>query len=140
MMKITQKHITEAQLEEIAGLFQYEKAMIGLDMNDVRYILKGKEGMMYEGLNDEGEDNTTFMKNFFEALAQKEEVRSCSSLLVNIGMATESPLMMDDMNALHEFFESIDNDDLEIKWGIKTNAEGMGMTMLVICAHDIKPL
>ena len=139
-MKISEKHITEAQLEEIAGLFQYEKAMIGLDMNDVRYILEGKEGMMYEGLNNEGEDNTTFMRHFFEALAQKEEVMSCSSLLINIGMATENPLMMDDMNVINDFIESLDNEEMEIKWGIKTNAEGMGMTMLVICTHNNKSL
>ena len=134
-MKITEKHITEAQLKEIASLILDEKAIIGLDINDVKYVLEGKEGMMYEGLNDEDEDNTTFMRHFFGVLAQKEDVKTSSTLLVNIGMAAESPLMMEDMNAFHEFFQSFDNEDLEIKWDIKTNTEGMGMTILVICAH-----
>ena len=136
-MKITEKHITEAQLKEIASLILDEKAIIGLDINDVKYVLEGKEGMIYEGLNDEDEDNTTFMRHFFIALSQKEDVRTSSTLLVNIGMAAESPLMMEDMNTFHEFFQSFDNEDLEIKWDIKTNAEGMGMTILVICAHPI---
>ena len=73
-MKITEKHITEAQLKEIASLILDEKAIIGLDINDVKYVLEGKEGMMYEGLNDEDEDNTTFMRHFFTALSQKEDV------------------------------------------------------------------
>ena len=136
-MKITEKPITEAQLEEMANLILDEKAMIGLDIHDLECVLKGKEGMLYEGLNDEGEANALFMKHFFDALTQKEEVKNGSFLLIHIGMATENPLMMDDMNALHEFFESFCNEDTEMRWGIKTNAEAVGMTILVICTHDI---
>ena len=136
-MQITEKHVTETQLKELVGLFLNEKAMIGLDVNDVKYILEGKEGIMFEGLNDEDEDNATFMRHFFEALTQKDEVKSCSSLLINVGMATESPLLMDDMNVINDFIESLDNEDMEIKWGIKTNAEGIGMTILVMCTHPI---
>ena len=136
-MKITERPITEAQLEEMADLIFDEKAMIGLDIHDLECVLKGKEGMLYEGLNDEGEANALFMKHFFDALIQKEEVKKGTFLLIYIGMAKESPLMMDDMDALHEFFESFDNEDMEMRWGIKTNAEGIGMTILIICTHDI---
>ena len=136
-MKITEKPITEAQLKEMTDLILDEEAKTGLDIHDLECVLRGKEGVLYEGLNDEGEANALFMRRFFDELIHKEEVRKCSFLLVNIGMAAESPLMMDDMNALHEFFESFDNDDMEMKWGIKTNSEGLGMSMLVICTHYI---
>ena len=136
-MKIIEKPITEAQLKEMTDHILDEEAKTGLDIHDLECVLRGKEGVLYEGLNDDGEANALFMKRFFDALIYKEEVRKCSFLLVNIGVDAESPLMMDDMNTLHEFFESFDNDNMEMKWGIKTNSEGFGMTMLVICTHYI---
>ncbi len=137
-MRISEKHITEAQLEEMAGLFLYEKAMIGLDIQDLKSVLEGKEGILYVAQNDDNEDNRSFMKHVFDELTKKEEVKACTNLLINIGMAEDCPLIMDDMNTLNELFESFDNEEMEIRWGIKPNDGNTGMTIQIICTRNTK--
>lgn len=132
-MVITSKHVNELLLDEITGLIQNEGSMINLDRNDVKTILVGKEGVLYQAVQDEGMDNSTFMNDFFNELKKKEEVRTCNSMLISIGMSQDSPLMMEDMEIIHDFFDSFDNDNLEAKWGVKNNEEGMRMTLLSIC-------
>mgnify|MGYP002624630289 FL=1 len=135
-MVITTKHVNESQLEEIAGLIQNEESMINLDKNDVKAILMGKEGILYQAVQDEGVDNSTFMKDFFNELKKKAEVRTCTSILISIGMSQDSPLMMEDMEVINDFFESFDKESLEAKWGIKNNDEGMRMTLLIVCTKE----
>lgn len=137
-MKIKEKYITENQLEEMADRILDEKQMIGFDKNDVEKVLVGKEGMLYEAQNDENEDNGNFMKHFFDELTKKKEVVSCTNLLILIGITKEKPLMMDDMNILHDFFESVVNEDMEMAWGIKTYEDISSMAILVICTHEIQ--
>ena len=137
-MRISEKHITEAQLKEMAGLFLYEKAMIGLDIQDLKSVLEGKEGILYVAQNDDNEDNRSFMKHVFDELTKKEEVKACTNLLINIGMAEDCPLIMDDMNTLNELFESFDNEEMEIRWGIKPNDGNTGMTIQIICTRNTK--
>lgn len=48
-------------------------------------------------------------------------------------MSPEDPLMMEDIEIIHDFLESINNESLEVKWGIKNNEEGRRMTILTIC-------
>lgn len=70
-MVITTKHVNESQIEEIAGLIQNGQSMIGLDRNDVKTILMGKEGILYQAVQDEGVDNSTFMRDFFNELKKE---------------------------------------------------------------------
>ena len=135
-MVITTKHVNESKLEEIAGLIQNEESMINLDRNDIKAILMGKEGILYQAVQDEGVDNSTFMKDFFNELKKKVEVRTCTSMLISIGMSQDSPLMMEDLEVINDFFESFDNESLEAKWGIKNNDEGMRMTLLTVCTKE----
>ena len=54
-------------------------------------------------------------------------------MLISIAMSPEDPLMMEDIEIIHDFLESINNESLEVKWGIKNNEEGGRMTILTIC-------
>lgn len=136
-MVIRTKHVNESQLEEITGLIQNEESIIKLDENDIKSILVGKEGILYQAIQDEGVDNGTFMRDFFNELKKKDQVRSCTSMIISLGMSQDNPLMMDDMEIINDFFESFDTDNLEAKWGIKNNKEGMRMTALTVCTKEI---
>lgn len=135
-MVITTKHVNESHLDEIAGLIQNKESMINLDRNDVKTNLVGKEGILYQAVQDEDVDNSTFMKDFFNELKKKDEVRTCTSMLISIGMSQDSPLMMEDMEVINDFFESFDNDNIEAKWGVRNNEDGMRMTLLTVCTKD----
>lgn len=136
-MEITTKHVNESQWEEIAELIQNGQSMIGLDRNDVKDILVGKEGILYQAEKEDDVENSTFMRDFFDELKKKDEVRTCTSLLISIGMSPDNPLMMDDMEIINDFFESFDNENLAIKWGMKNNEDGKNVTLLMLCAKNI---
>ena len=44
-MNISEKHISEAQMEEMVALVDNQQQSIGLDRFDVESVLKGKVGM-----------------------------------------------------------------------------------------------
>jgi hypothetical protein len=139
-MKITERQITEKQLEEVTNLMLDDKALISLDIHDVESVLSGKEGILYEAQNDENEDNINFMKHVFDELKKKIEVMTSTYMLMNIGMDEERPLMMHDMDTLNDFFESFANEEMTINWSIKTNDHNTSMTLYVLCTHDIQKL
>lgn len=135
-MTITEKHVNESHIDEVARLIQNEKMMINLDRNDVKVILLGKEGMLYQAIQEEDVDHCTFMREFFGELMKKENVKTCTSLMLSIGMSSEDPLMMDDMLIVQDFFDSFDSESIEMKWGLKNSPAGSRMTLLAICAKD----
>ena len=45
-------------------------------------------------------------------------------------------LMMDDMVIVQNFFDSFDNERIEMKWGLMNSSEGSRMTLLAVCAKD----
>ena len=132
-MTIKEQHVNESQIDEVARLIENTKSMINLDRDDVKSVLVGKEGILYQANQEEGVENSTFMKEFFGALKEKTAVQDCTSMLISIAMSPEDPLMMDDIEIIHDFLESINNESLEVKWGIKNNEEGGRMTILTIC-------
>ena len=135
-MVIKEQHVTESQIDEVVKLIENVKNLINLDKDDVKSVLVGKEGVLYQANHEEGVENSTFMKEFFGILKEKEVVQDCTSLLISIGMSPEEPMMMEDMEIIHDFFESIHNENLEAKWGIKNNEEGERMSILTICTKE----
>lgn len=135
-MVITTNYVNELQIDEIVGLIQNGESMINLDKDDVKSVLVGKEGVLYQANQEEGLDNSTFMKDFFGALKKKEVVQGCTSMLISIGMSPEDPMMMDDIEIIHDFFESIHNENMESKWGLKNNEAGERMSILTICTKE----
>ena len=135
-MIIKEQHVSESQLDEVVKLIENVKGLINLDKDDVKSVLVGKEGVLYQANQEEGMENSTFMKNFFGALKENEVVQGCTSMLISIGMSPEEPLMMEDIEIIHDFFESFDNENLEAKWGLRNNEDCMRMTLLTVCTKE----
>ncbi len=135
-MIIKEQHVSESQLDEVVKLIENVKGLINLDKDDVKSVLVGKEGVLYQANQEEGMENSTFMKNFFGALKENEVVQGCTSMLISIGMSPEDPMMMDDIEIIHDFFESIHNENMESKWGLKNNEAGERMSILTICTKE----
>ena len=135
-MIIKEQHVSESQLDEVVKLIENVKGLINLDKDDVKSVLVGKEGVLYQANQEEGMENSTFMKNFFGALKENEVVQGCTSMLISIGMSPEDPMMMDDIEIIHDFFESIHNENMESKWGLKNTEAGERMSILTICTKE----
>lgn len=135
-MVIKEQHVSESQLDEVVKLIENVKGLINLDKDDVKSVLVGKEGVLYQANQEEGMENSTFMKDFFGALKENEVVQGCTSMLISIGMSPEDPMMMDDIEIIHDFFESIHNENMESKWGLKNNEAGERMSILTICTKE----
>ena len=135
-MVIKEQHVTESQIDEVVKLIENAKNLINLDKDDVKSVLVGKEGVLYQANQEEGVENSTFMKEFFGILKEKEVVQDCTSMLISIGMSPEEPLMMEDIEIIHDFFESFDNENLEAKWGLRNNEDCMRMTLLTVCTKE----
>ena len=135
-MVIKEQHLTESQIDEVVKLIENVKNLINLDKDDVKSVLVGKEGILYQANQEEGVENSTFMKEFFDTLKEKEAVQDCTSMLISIGMSPEDPMMMDDIEIIHDFFESIHNENMESKWGLKNNEAGERMSILTICTKE----
>ena len=135
-MVIKEQHVSESQLDEVVKLIENVKGLINLDKDDVKSVLVGKEGVLYQANQEEGVENSTFMRDFFGALKENEVVQGCTSMLISIGMSPEDPMMMDDIEIIHDFFESIHNENMESKWGLKNNEAGERMSILTICTKE----
>ena len=134
-MIIKEQHVSESQLDEVVRLIENGKCLINLDKDDVKSVLVGKEGVLYQTNQEEGVEDT-FMKEFFGALKEKEVVQGCTSMLISIGMSPEDPLIMEDIEIIHDFFESIYKENMVSKWGIKNNEAGERMSILTICTKE----
>lgn len=134
-MKTTEKQINDSHLNEITALVQGEKGMMSLDEHDVKNVLLGKEGVLYQGFQEEGEDNSSFMKDFFDELQKKEALQACTSMLICVGMSPDNPLMMEDMEIVDDFVSLFESGGVATKWGTKTHLEGSGMSLLVVCTR-----
>lgn len=135
-MKITERFINESHIDEVMGLVQSGNGnVMNFDKEDVERVLVGKVGVLYQTFQEEGMDNQTFMKEFFNELKQKDEARTCTSMLICIGMLQDDPLTIDDMGVINDFLDEVYRDELEVKWGV-TNTQGERMSLMVVCAKE----
>lgn len=135
-MKITERFINESHVYEVMGLIQSgSDNVMNIDREDVERVLVGKEGALYQTSQEEGMDNQTFMKEFFNELKQRGEAQTCTSMLICIGMLQDNPLTIDDMGVINDFLDEIYKDNLEVKWGV-TNTQGERMSLMVVCAKE----
>lgn len=132
-MKIKETKITEALLDEVYERVKSDEELPNLDANDVRHIIAGEDGVMYEAVQDDM-DRSDFMKTFFDELASKQQVKDCCKMFVSIGMDEEDPLTMSDLSYVNDFMYLFD-DNTDAIWGVKSNEPGKGASLLVVCMN-----
>ena len=136
-MEMIVKSVNETQLEEVTELVSSGKGVIAITEDDVKSVLVGKVGVLYEAHQESGTDNDTFMRDFFDEVAIRGAFQSCTNMLICIGMSPDNPLLMGSMNIINNLFLSIDNEDLEVRWGIVENEAGKGMSIYAICTQTV---
>lgn len=132
-MIITEKQVNESYLEEVYQLLQKDESVIGIDLEDVKNVLVGKDGILYEAYKDDGAENGAFLKEFFNTLRKMETVQNCTSLLLNIVTPEDDQLLMDDMEYVRYFFWIFEDKDLKIQWGLRTSETGTRSRVQTIC-------
>ena len=104
-MKITEKYVNESHLEEVYQLLQKGRKLINLDLENVKSVLVGKEGILYEAYKDDGAENGAFMEEFFDTVKKMEMVQNCTGILFNITMPDDDQLVMDDIDIFNCFLK-----------------------------------
>lgn len=135
-MKIIETRVTEAQWEEVSRLVIQEDAYIGVDTLDVRNILIGKAGVMYQGKEEASTGYTTFFQEFCKELLAREQVKNCRYMLISIGNIETDPMHMTDICAINEFFEEL-SPEIEAMWSVFRNKAEDGLTITAICTNKI---
>lgn len=135
-MKIIETRVTEAQWEEVSRLVIQEDAYIGVDTLDVRNILIGKAGVMYQGKEDASIGYTAFFQEFCKDLLSREQVKNCRYMLISIGNIETDPMHMTDICAINEFFEEL-SPEIEAMWSVFRNKAEDGLTITAICTNKV---
>ena len=135
-MKITEKYVNESHLEEVYQLLQKGEKLIDLDLENVKSVLVGKAGTLYEAYKDEGVKFAAFMKEFFDTLKKMETVQNCTGLLFNITMPDDDQLMMEDMDIINCFLKLFEEKNMMIRWGLRVDEQGSQTSILMICTKD----
>jgi cell division GTPase FtsZ len=135
-MRITEKHVNDSHLEEVYQLLQRGESVIGIDMEDVKNVLVGKECILYEAYKDDGVENGAFLKEFFNTLRKMESVQNCTGLLFNIVMPKDDQLVMDDMEYVRYFLWLFEDKDLKIQWGLRASEAETRTRVQTICTKQ----
>jgi cell division protein FtsZ len=91
---------------------------VNLDFADVNTTLKeGGVAIMSSGLGA-GEDriNDAIKNALHSPLLNNNDVFSAKKILINLSFGEENPLMMEEMNALHDFMSKFSR-EIEVIWG-----------------------
>ena len=95
------------------------RGKINLDFNDVKTVLKdGGVALMSTGYGS-GEGRVTQAINdaLHSPLLNNNDIFNSKKVLFNISYSTNSDLMMEEMNEVHDFMSRF-GDDVETKWGL----------------------
>jgi len=107
---------------------------VNLDFADVETTLKdGGVAIMSSGLGS-GDDriNDAIKSALHSPLLNNNDVFSAKKILINLAFSEENPLMMEEMNALHDFMSKFSR-EIEVIWGTaveKTLGENVKVTLL----------
>lgn len=107
---------------------------VNLDFADVETTLKdGGVAIMSSGLG-KGEDriNDAIKNALHSPLLNNNDVFSAKKILINLAFSEENPLMMEEMNALHDFMSKFGR-EIEVIWGTaveQTLGEHVKVTLL----------
>jgi len=107
---------------------------VNLDFADVETTLKdGGVAIMSSGLGS-GDDriNDAIKSALHSPLLNNNDVFSAKKILINLAFGDENPLMMEEMNALHDFMSKFSR-EIEVIWGTaeeKTLGDQVKVTLL----------
>jgi cell division protein FtsZ len=107
---------------------------VNLDFADVETTLKdGGVAIMSSGLGS-GDDriNDAIKSALHSPLLNNNDVFSAKKILINLAFGDENPLMMEEMNALHDFMSKFSR-EIEVIWGTaeeKTLGKQVKVTLL----------
>jgi len=107
---------------------------VNLDFADVETTLKdGGVAIMSSGLGS-GDDriNDAIKSALHSPLLNNNDVFSAKKILINLAFGEENPLMMEEMNALHDFMSKFSR-EIEVIWGTaveKTLGDQVKVTLL----------
>lgn len=107
---------------------------VNLDFADVETTLKdGGVAIMSSGLGS-GDDriNDAIRSALHSPLLNNNDVFSAKKILINLAFGEENPLMMEEMNALHDFMSKFSR-EIEVIWGTaveKSLGEQVKVTLL----------
>ena len=107
---------------------------VNLDFADVETTLKdGGVAIMSSGLGN-GDDriNDAIKSALHSPLLNNNDVFSAKKILINLAFGEENPLMMEEMNALHDFMSKFSR-EIEVIWGTaveKTLGDQVKVTLL----------
>ncbi|MFA7140437.1 MAG: cell division protein FtsZ, partial [Proteiniphilum sp.] len=97
---------------------------VNLDFADVETTLKdGGVAIMSSGLGN-GEDriNDAIRNALHSPLLNNNDVFSAKKILINLSFGEENPLMMEEMNAMHDFMSKFSR-EIEVIWGTAVEQE-----------------
>lgn len=137
IMKMSEQKVDETSLDYVTGLINASEALAGLDRADAECVLNGKEGVLYEAYQDEGEDNLTFLNGFFSEMKKRKPVLASTNFLMYLGENAAAPVMLEEIAIIPEFFACVEHDDVEVKWGMRDNKEGEPMSLLMVCTKSV---
>ncbi|MDD2246880.1 MAG: cell division protein FtsZ [Proteiniphilum sp.] len=91
---------------------------VNLDFADVNTTLKdGGVAIMSSGLGKGGDRVNDAIKNALHSpLLNNNDVFSAKKILINLSFGEECPLMMEEMNSLHDFMSKFSR-EIEVIWG-----------------------
>ena len=134
--------VAAKSISEIITLAGY----INLDFADVNTILRdGGVAIMSNGLGrGENRVSTAINNALHSPLLNNNDVFKAKKILLNITFGTIQPLMMEEMNEVHEFMGKF-NSDIEVIWGTATDPELEDNIKITILAtgfgiEDVVPL
>lgn len=92
---------------------------INLDFNDVKTVLKdGGVAIMSTGYGEgEGRVTTAITDALHSPLLNNNDIFNSKKVLFNISYSSQSDLMMEEMNEVHDFMSRFGK-DVETKWGL----------------------
>jgi len=134
--------VAAKSISEIITLEGY----INLDFEDVdKKLRNGGVAIMSNGLGKgENRVSTAINNALYSPLLNNNDVFKAKKILLNITFGNIQPLMMEEMNEIHEFMGKF-NSDIEMKWGTAIDPELEDNVKITILAtgfgiEDVVPL
>lgn len=135
-MKIIETQVTEVLAEEVEKQVTQSDSLVCIDSSDVKRILEGKTGVMYQGQEDPSVGYASFFQSFFAELLAKEQVKNCQCILLSVGNLESAPLNMTDIGLVNTFIDELPS-EVEAVWSVVNTQPEDGLTITAVCTRSV---